>query len=682
MRIGRALENDLVLNNPLCSRRHACIERRDAGLFLLDENSTFGTFLNGRPAAADRIAAGDRIQVGTQELEVASADAVLILLIQEASDADRPAQASTLFQQRVEPHSGGITLYLQTAHSNTSFAGPAGRKRKARLADGDRLSIGPEQFAVWNGDLQRLPFSGMRIDVTGIEKRAGTRPILHPVSLAVKPGEFVGLLGPSGAGKTSLLRILAGLEAPAAGCVYYDAVPLDVRPNRALSGFVPQDDMLAELLTPRETVRFAVALNALRLPVETDIARKSQSLLDVLELNECAGRPVRFLSGGQRKRVSLAMEMAADPRVLALDEPTANLDPVLEAKTMELLRRISDRRRTVLVSTHRLSHVQEFDLVGLMHQGRLIFFGPPAVLGDYFGCREIADIYRQIEGESSATLSERFRTSPLHRDYVESRLKNREELFAEKDRAAECRLSRRPSGLGQLALLCHRTAILLRRDAAHWLLTLGQAPLIGGLIFLVFGRNTNQWPLLFCMGISCIWFGCINSVKEICKEHGLLQRERRMGLRPGPYLLAKFTFLAVLALVQTGILVFLVNTAIPLEGAARFHLLSFSIVALAATAMGLAISAIAQRTERALAALPLALIPQILFAGAVAPFDEMPAVSRFVSRFTVSRWNFTASKKVTLGLVPGDEWLALSALAVLCIFLAFFALHRKGRSCN
>jgi len=679
IRIGRGKENDLILTNPLCSRCHARIERAGRHFLLHDENSTFGTFRNGIPARADSLSRGDRIQIGTQELCVISMGESLALSVQEASDADPSNQSSTLFQQSVQPHGGGITVFLKTMDARACFCGPRGEERNAALAEGDRLAVDGDQFAVWNGGLRRVPRAGTRIDAVDICKEFRGRRLLTNINLAVKPGEFVGLLGPSGAGKTSLLRILSGLDRPASGCVDYDAVPLSRMPARPFVGFVPQDDLLHESLSGREMVEFAVRLHALRSIGRIDFSQKTQSVLDVLGLAECADRPVRFLSSGQRKRVSLAMEMAVDPQVLALDEPTANLDPGLEAKMIELLRRISDHKRTVLVSTHRLGPIQGFDLVGVVHGGHLVFYGPPALLQDFFGCGDIARIYEQLGTKPAHVWAERFRSSALHHDYVAARLAHRDDLRSQTSQPAARVLERRSDLVSQFVLATKRALRLARRDAWHWGLVLLQAPLIAGLILLVFARTSNSWPLLFCMGISSIWFGCINSVKEICKEKPLVGRERRIGLRVGPYLASKVGFLSALSLIQIAVLVSSVNLVIPLEGRLPLHFVTFGLLSISATAMGLLLSAGSAKTERALAGLPILLIPQILFAGAVAPFDEMPAVSQWISRVTLSRWGFTAAKKITFGFQPPwNEWAALSAMAVMFIFIAFLLLRRKG----
>lgn len=667
----------MVLSNPLCSRRHARIERRNTGFVLHDENSTFGTFKNGHPVNADFLSLGDRIQIGTQELSVASVSPALVLSIQEASDADVPNQASTLFQQTVAPHSGGITLFLKTIDSRARFCGSDGGTRKATMGEGDRLAVDGDQFAVWDGGLRRVPRMGARIDAVDIGREFRGKRIVSSIHLAIKPGEFVGLLGPSGAGKTSLLRILAGLDQPSSGCVEYDAVPLSKA--RHFVGFVPQDDLLHESLSGREMVTFAVKLHAFRSFGPVDFGRKTQSLLDVLDLADCADRPVRFLSSGQRKRISMAIEMAADPQVLALDEPTANLDPGLETKMIDLLRRISDHKRTVLVSTHRLGSIQEFDVVGVVHGGFLAYYGPPALLPDFFECGDLSGIYAQLEAKPAQAWAERFHASALYRDYVAARLVHRADLCSQPSPPARRALERKAVALPQFILLADRVMRLARRESFHWAMVVAQSPVIAGLILLVFVRTSNSWPLLFCMGISSIWFGCINSVKEICKEKPLVARERRIGLGAGPYLVSKIGFLSAVALLQVAVLVLAVNLIIPLEGRLLFHFITFGLLGISATGMGLLVSACSAKTERALAGLPIMLIPQILFAGAVAPFDEMPVVSQWISRLTLSRWGFTAAKKITFAFSPPwSEWAALSAMAAVFIFLSFIILKRKG----
>ena len=183
-----------------------------------------------------------------------------------------------------------------------------------------------------------------RIDAVGVSQHAGRRQILQEVSFSIQPGELVALVGGSGAGKTTLLEILAGVRAPSAGQVMHDGVRADAgaTPGSGI-GYVPQDDIIHVEMPLRRTLQYAARL---RLPAGIS-AEQADHVVDEtmrdLDLADRGDVAVRMLSGGQRKRASIAVELLTQPRTFFLDEPTSGLDPSTSAEVVRLLRRLTGR---------------------------------------------------------------------------------------------------------------------------------------------------------------------------------------------------------------------------------------------------------------------------------------------------------------------------------------------------
>ena len=227
---------------------------------------------------------------------------------------------------------------------------------------------------------------GGRVDAVTVSRQVGARHILQELSLSIEPGELVAIAGGSGAGKTTLLEILAGLQPPSAGEVSHNGVVRGARTSAdSRIGYVPQDDIIHLEMPLRRTLRYAARL---RLPAGTSAAeadRVVEETMRDLDLADRAEVPVRALSGGQRKRASIAVELLTRPRLFFLDEPTSGLDPSTAADVMRLLRRLSERGVTVVLTTHEPEGIARCDrVVFLARDGHLAFSGSPTEARRYF----------------------------------------------------------------------------------------------------------------------------------------------------------------------------------------------------------------------------------------------------------------------------------------------------------
>ncbi len=262
-----------------------------------------------------------------------------------------------------------------------------------------------------------------RLEARALSFDVGDVRILHPLSLCFRSGELVALLGPSGSGKSTLLTSLIGFRR-AKGRVFAFGQDLyrDFEALKIRIGFVPQDDILHPSLTVERTLRYAAAL---RLPADMPEPYREATVRQVIEEVELGERKnvrVARLSGGQRKRVSLAVELLARPPMLFMDEPTSGLDPALEEKTMSLFRTLTTPDRLTVVTTHVMASLDFVDLAVFIAKGRLVYVGPPTQAADYFGVPDLPSIYRLLSKEDPRSLEQNFERSPLHRSYVADRL--------------------------------------------------------------------------------------------------------------------------------------------------------------------------------------------------------------------------------------------------------------------
>ena len=388
-------------------------------------------------------------------------------------------------------------------------------------------------------------------------------------------------------------------------------------------------------------------------------------MLEDLGLTARRDVPIKHLSGGQRKRVSIGAELLSKPTLFFLDEPTSGLDPGLEGRMMGLLRKLADQGRTVVLITHATQNVDLCDNIAFLAPGGyLAYYGPPGEALAYFGVEKFAEIYTAIEqAPAMEAWPQRFRASPLWQKHVGAHLAaaamggdGATGAHAAGLARAQARppASRRVSSLRQFAILTRRYLETLRRDRRTLLTLLAQAPIIALMIGLVFrhgifdttpivaggqGDNSLARRLLFLLAMVAVWFGTSNAAREIVKEAAIYARERRINLKLGPYVASKFVVLGGLACAQN--LFLLLPPLLVGAGPLRLPLLYAGLVcgALAGVGMGLAISALAPNPDRAASLVPIALIPQIIFSGVII---GLSGAGSLLSHLMVTKWTYRA----------------------------------------
>ena len=269
--------------------------------------------------------------------------------------------------------------------------------------------------------------SGIKLDIRNLEYSVWGKKILSgSINLSLYPGEFIGLLGPSGSGKSTLLKACCGIIKPSDGNVFFNRDDFYKNPQkwRDKIGYVPQDDIIHMELTVEKAVDYAARLRlSPDLSEERRKALVSKAIIEV-GLQERAKVRIRKVSGGQRKRASIAVELLNRPSMLFLDEPTSGQDPQLEESLMQLFQRLTKEGTTIIVTTHAMASIEMVNLVALLQAGKLVYFGPPQALLDFFDTKSYEGVFKNLVKENPDYWITQYRNSSYYQDYILKRLRS------------------------------------------------------------------------------------------------------------------------------------------------------------------------------------------------------------------------------------------------------------------
>ena len=557
----------------------------------------------GRPA----LSLADETAVGIEPIELRDG-----IVFGRAAEADVMLPHPSISRRHliVRTREGGRGWLVEDPGSKSGSFLNGRLFQQESLIYGDIVGIGPFAFR-FDGRYLRQTFAagGAAVRAIGLVKQAGETRVLDSISLAIEPGQFVGVIGPSGAGKSTLLDALCALRPAGEGAVFIDGRSLYENTSllRDEFGYVPQDDIVPLDLSVEEALGFSARL---RLPAATPAAERRRLVartIDDLGLGERARTRVGSLSGGQRKRVSVAAELLSRPRLLFLDEPTSGLDPAAESALMELLRGLAVNGCTIVCTTHVMENAYLMDRLAILSAGRLAFFGAPEDARAHFEVERLSQIYARLATAQQWTAPP-VDPLPPRRDAPPPR-------------------SRRPAALPILML---REWAILRADRKNLLLALGQPVLIALLVTWV-SRDASL--ILFFAYIATLWFGCGNAAQEIVRELPMFRRERLIGLGRNAYLLSKYLSIARVTVVQSLLAYGVMEICSGgIGGSVGWQIAGLVATSFAAVGIGLAISALARSVLQAVMLVPLVLIPQILFSGFTPPAGEMKTGPYAVSR--------------------------------------------------
>ncbi|MFG3421723.1 FHA domain-containing protein [Micromonospora sp. NPDC049460] len=573
--IGRAPENDIVLDDLLVSRYHADLVRDGAGFRVIDLGTRNGTYVNGRQVEQAVLNAGDLLSFG---------------------------------------------------HHQMVFDGTALHD----YVDAGRVSLRAE----------------------GLGVTVGTRNLLSEVSFELDECSLLAVVGPSGAGKSTLLGALTGNRPAQAGTVRYQDRDLyaEYADLRHRIGLVPQDDILHRQLTVRRALRYAAGLRfgADVTPAERD--QRIDEVLAQLALTAHADQRIDTLSGGQRKRTSVALELLTEPSLLFLDEPTSGLDPALDRDVMHGLRELADRGRTVVVVTHSPLHLNVCDRVLVLARGgKVAYFGPPDELLDFFGAAEYADVFTAVAADPEVWAAKFAATRPPAKAAPPT------------ERTAATASPPRQGWWRQTAILARRTVAVTLADRLYAALSLGLPVGLAALLHVVPGsdglglpaqppgRSTEAAQLLVILTIGAVFIGLAGGIREFVGEGAIYRRERAVGMAPGAYLSAKLAVFAVLNAFQAALFVLLgmVGRPAPPEalvlGVPLVELIAVVwLTTLAATVLGLLVSVYVSTSEQTMPVLVGLVMAQLVLCGGLFAVVERAGIEQ-LSWLAPARWGYAAA---------------------------------------
>jgi ABC-type multidrug transport system ATPase subunit len=725
VKVGRSPSNDIVINIPNVSSKHAVFKISQDKIILEDAGSTNGTFVNGEQITSKVIGETDKISFSKQhtfelkklepfvnrfrsddsQQKISSEERLHSKLLQEknlitigrSNDNDLILNNIKVSRKHAKLEKIGNEWIIEDQESsNGTFVNGEKVKRK-KVSSDDTITIGGIPLNLETLFKTEKEISGdIQIAAESVTFRVGNKTIVDEIGLTVMPGEFVGLIGPSGAGKTTLMMMMNGVTRPSDGEVLINSQSLysNIDSFKGQIGYVPQDDIIHRELKVQESFNYTGKLRLDNVP-RNEISAQVDDVLKTLGLEETKNTLIgsaekKGISGGQRKRVNLGQELLTEPSVLFLDEPTSGLDPKTDLDVMHLLKGIAAKGKIVILTTHNITK-ENFEilshLIVLTKGGKLAYFGKANKAAEYFGVNKPYEIFEKLEIEQPDFWKEKFKDTPEFSQFVAER---REHEFRQSKTEVSSN-GKRQAGLKQYFTLASRYFKVKLRDKTSTAILLLQAPIIAALIALVFDKQDERMAALFILVIAAIWLGCSNAAREIVSEQAIYKRERMVNLKIPSYLFSKLTVLLMLCVIQCAVLAGITVPALEMEIniIGMFFLLLFT--SLPALMLGLLVSSLVNTSEAAMGMIPLVLIPQVILGGLITFFENMSGIEKILAAFNPSRWAFESAMIIEfeeraqmeisrIGFDPenfGTDIVVIICFSLLLFILIAYSLKRK-----
>lgn len=740
--IGRSDDCNVFLNDSSISRRHCTITKGSSNSFTIyDNSSSSGTFVNNiKISAKTAIHHNDELQIGKLKLTFCatqsaakrnhpakSPDKDLTIV----GHADKPTSTSagtaavnlprhfslkarlrigrapecdvllagsgvSRFHAELCRKDDGRIMLRDLNSVNGTFVNGATFTGLLELTKDSKVRIGPFIIRL-SGDginvyseQNNAKLVGDKLTKTVISRDTG-KPInlIDQVSIVINPREFVALLGGSGSGKSTLMDALNGRRPPSSGCLKVNDEDFytNYRYFKTAIAYVPQKDIVHLSLTVFEAFCYAARLRLSADTTNSELEERVSLVIETLGLKDKKHTIIGNLSGGQLKRVSLGVELLAEPSLVYLDEATSGLDAGTESQMMSLFRELADSGKTVICITHNIDNVSQCDLVAVLCKGILVYYGPPSELPAYFAIERISQVYEKLETKEPGFWSEKFARSSHFHTFVQSRMDVGDGTTSPISSRRHTSMTEVLSAnFRQFRIFTARSVKLMCRDPKNIALIAGFPFLIGLLIALVFGLQDMDDPGIkanahkfapFIMAIAVLFFGCINAAKDIVKEISVYHRERAINLEIPAYIMSKVAVLSVINLFQCIVLLGIVYPSVHLEMDFTKTLLTLFATSLGGMGMGLCISTLVDNNDKAISLAILAVIPQIILAGAII---ELPRIVKsFAAGMIVLFWEHDAmmlaldSKMSDVLNVKDGSW-PVDISVILCFSMVFIIL--------
>lgn len=666
---GRDATDDIHLSSRYVSRKHGVIYLRGRQLVVEDRGSLNGLLLNGRKVKQGILTNGSILRIDNGNRT--DTEGVLIfqsdsgsgnkwshrqltpgkdLLIGRSSSCDIVLEHIGVSRRHAVIHTGKTGTFIRDLRStNGVFINGKRVSGDTQLHEKDIITITNTKLIFSKEQLYYFTNrSGIGIYASHIIKQVKNSgkqiTICNDVSLNIEPGELVAIIGGSGAGKTTLMNAISGYSKPSSGQILINDEELykSYESLKSIIGYVPQQDIVYDALSLWQMLDYAAQL---RLPDDVTKAERDKRIQDVINMVELTGKEntlISQLSGGQKKRASIAVELLPDPSLFFLDEPASGLDPGTERNLMNTLKNMAQKGKTVILVTHSTLNLNVCDNIIFMGRGgNLCYYGDMDHALVFFNVTDSVEIYRKINDQPEHWVrklkDERDKTGG-----IETPSGSGDGTISEKIKSRK-----KHNPIRQFLILSKRYLNLIINDRQRLIMLLVQGPLLALLISFVedgnqFELNSITKSLLFALSCSAFWLGTMNSIQEVCKERIILRREYMTGLKVIPYVLSKYVVLGIVSLIQTGlmILVFGYKVGLPKEGVIMDPglemFITLFLTAMAAVSMGLFASCLFKNPDRAMTVSPYLLIIQILFSGLLFKLGDM---AEKISYIAICRWS-------------------------------------------
>jgi ABC-type multidrug transport system ATPase subunit/pSer/pThr/pTyr-binding forkhead associated (FHA) protein len=657
IKIGRNATNDIVISSNVISGNHAFIELVNGRLYITDNGSTNGTFVNNQ-----RLNAGQPIDISNKTVFLAGPTAIQVLVKSTSSpnQSDIPESGidlTNIGNKILEQLQSKSTIIIGRSESadifinnslisrnhskitkidnkyfiedlgsmNGTFVNGQRIYGKSQIGSDDSIIIGRVRFTL--GGLTVDISKEVAIKTIGLVKKFANGKVgLHETSIEIQANSLLAVMGPSGCGKSTLLKALNGESPGTSGTVYIGGQELNQNFDylKMQIGYVPQDDIVHRELTVDESLWYA---GKLRLPNFTDEQLKSKinQVLDELNIAHVRSNLVSAISGGQRKRVSIAVEILTDPLILFLDEPTSPLDPQTIEDFLLILKKLSQKGTTVVMVTHKPEDLVYMDQVIFMAEGgHICYYGKTNEYLSFFNVSDTVKVYSLLVKEN--------------KDRWVAKYQSKGSNPSTNSKSAAISKSSKVNYFSQYFWLTRRYLNIKFNDRINSLIMVAQAPFIAAIICVLFDSISGGLP--FLMAISSLWLGANNAAREIVSENAIFKRERMFNQGILTYIFSKITVLMLFSTIQS--FLFITILYINFSGSSPElknpidAIIWMMFISLVATLMGLVLSATVSTAEKVMSLVPIALIPQIMLAGVITKISN--TFIEFFSYISISRW--------------------------------------------
>ena len=659
---GRGEYNDIIIKSPIMSKYHGYFEIKGSKVYIHDDQSKNGIIVNNKKTINAEITDGDFIRIDDENEHLN--DGILIIVKYGKSpykwnryhinnknvitignvvnnDVIIDYNVNSQWNVRLTKKDKENSYTIEPCFNKSVFLNGNEVKKPTLLKNNDLINIDSYKIIYTHNNIFFHTHElGVRIDardITKVVKVRGKKKIIsNDINMTIKPGEFVAFVGGSGTGKTTFMSFISGMKKPTKGTVLLDGKDLFKNYNslKKVIAYVPQNDIVYTDLTLIDMLRYSANL---RMDSYSNQDEKERRIQDVLEIVDLVGKEnvlIKRLSGGQRKRAGIAVELLDNPKLFFLDEPTSGLDPGTERSLMKTLRKMSDMGQTTVLVTHNTQNIHLCDKVVFFgNGGKICYDGPPVGAKEFFGVDDFVDIYNLIDAD----------TDFWNKKYKKE--SNIEKITNENEETNKTKKTKN-SFIDQFITLTKRYIKTIINNKIQLLLLLLQAPIIAEALSLVINNDLFTYydmtkSILFIIAIAGIYIGLGNSIQEICKEKIILKKEYMADLRLSAYILSKILVMFILAIIQSSLFIFTLKLTIdvPTDGVMYSWTTEMWIIMIltifSSSTMGLLVSSLAQDASTAMTYIPILLVPQMLFCGML---FELKGIISIISNFILCRW--------------------------------------------